>query len=172
MLPLFSTIAAGIFLLSVNVATAQDSGGLYDAQGCLLNCSLNAVTASGCDVQDTPCVCGSAIYASNVTQCAAQSCSLSASDVQNELNTNCGKDTRVFYSGGQLAHDDAGSASGSASAGPSASNSVSKPAPSGSASASNSAAASDSQQSGQTVPNSAVRTGVSALGLVFVAFLV
>ncbi|KAJ6507283.1 hypothetical protein C8R47DRAFT_88742 [Mycena vitilis] len=153
MLPLFTTIAAGIFLLSVNVATAQDSGGLSGAQSCLLDCSLNAVTASGCDVQDTPCVCASAIYASNVTQCAAQSCSLSATDVQNELNTNCGK--------------------GSASAIPSASNSASsKPAPSGSASASNSAAASDSQQSGQTVPNSAMRTGVSALGLVFVAFLV
>jgi hypothetical protein len=49
MLPSFITIAAGIFL-SVNMATAQDSGGLSSQQSCLLNCSLAAVTASGCDM--------------------------------------------------------------------------------------------------------------------------
>lgn len=50
----FFTTAAAVFLLSVTVnlelATAQDSGGLSDQQACLLNCSLAAVTASACDV--------------------------------------------------------------------------------------------------------------------------
>ncbi|KAJ7680914.1 hypothetical protein DFH06DRAFT_1315648 [Mycena polygramma] len=187
MLPLFTTIATGIFLLFVNIATAQDSGGLSDAQGCLLNCSLNAVTASGCDVEDTPCICASAIYASNVTQCAEQSCSISASDVQDELDANCGQGSASgSASAGPSASDSAtrstaagpsasNSASKSAAAGASASNSVSNSAPSGSASNSASNTAAASQQSGQTVPNSAVRTGLaagSALGLVFIAFLV
>jgi hypothetical protein len=52
MLAFFTT--AAVFLLSVTVnlelATAQDSGGLSDQQACLLSCSLAAFTASGCDM--------------------------------------------------------------------------------------------------------------------------
>ncbi|KAJ7933848.1 hypothetical protein B0H13DRAFT_2306264 [Mycena leptocephala] len=88
MLPSFITIVAGIFL-SVNMATAQDSGGLSSQQSCLLNCSLAAVTASGCDIQNTTCVCASTVYVTNLTQCATSSCSFSASDIKGFLNSGC-----------------------------------------------------------------------------------
>ncbi|KAJ7879556.1 hypothetical protein B0H14DRAFT_1605262 [Mycena olivaceomarginata] len=78
-LSLFTALATSLFLVSIPSSTAQDSGGLSPDQQCLLNCSLTAVTASGCDVQDTPCICGSSVYASNVTQCAESTCSVPAS---------------------------------------------------------------------------------------------
>lgn len=49
-LSLFTALATNLFLVSIPSSTAQDSGGLSPDQQCLLNCSLTAVTASGCDV--------------------------------------------------------------------------------------------------------------------------
>ncbi|KAJ7933914.1 hypothetical protein B0H13DRAFT_685955 [Mycena leptocephala] len=93
MLAFTTTTAAAVFLLSVTVnlelATAQDSGGLSDQQACLLSCSLAAVTASACDVQNTACICASSVYAANLTQCATNTCDFSASDVQGFLDSGC-----------------------------------------------------------------------------------
>ncbi|KAJ6594488.1 hypothetical protein B0H19DRAFT_1247155 [Mycena capillaripes] len=50
MLPFFTTIAAAIFLISVNIATSQDSSGLSAEQECMIGCSIGAANASGCDL--------------------------------------------------------------------------------------------------------------------------
>ncbi|KAJ6538866.1 hypothetical protein DFH09DRAFT_1176458 [Mycena vulgaris] len=89
MLASLPTILAGLFLISANVATAQDSGGLSDQQQCLLNCSLGAVTASGCDIQNTTCVCMSSVYTTNLTQCSTSTCKFSAADVKGLLQSGC-----------------------------------------------------------------------------------
>ncbi|KAJ7354618.1 hypothetical protein DFH08DRAFT_985382 [Mycena albidolilacea] len=122
----FTAMVAGLFIVSVNMATAQDSGGLTPDQECLLNCSFAAVNASGCDIQNAACACASAVYASNLTQCTKSNCGLSASDIQHALTSSCANVT--------------GSASGasvsstSAISGPASSGS-SKPAPNSSQSA-------------------------------------
>ncbi|KAJ7288390.1 hypothetical protein C8J57DRAFT_1280074 [Mycena rebaudengoi] len=88
MLAILSAISA-VFLLSVNVATAQD-GGLSDQQQCLLNCSTGApVAASGCDVQDTPCLCASTVYANAVFECAEKPCGIPLDTLQGFLADGC-----------------------------------------------------------------------------------
>ncbi|KAJ7354612.1 hypothetical protein DFH08DRAFT_48273 [Mycena albidolilacea] len=181
-LGLFMALTTSLFLVSIPSSTAQDSGGLSPDQQCLLNCSLTAVTASGCDLQDTPCICGSSVYASNVTQCAESTCSVPASVVTGFLADGCADDSSASASstpsgaagspsssaGPPPSGIPSGAGSSSATAGSSASNTLS-----GSAAA--------SSESGKTIPNSApagfsaVRTGVaaaSAIGLVFYALLV
>ncbi|KAF8200041.1 hypothetical protein K438DRAFT_1933298 [Mycena galopus ATCC 62051] len=83
--PLFTTIA------SLALATAQNtsSGGLTSQQLCLENCSLAAVNASGCNIQNTACVCASSVYATNVTQCATSTCNFTASDINGFLTSGC-----------------------------------------------------------------------------------
>ncbi|KAJ7181406.1 hypothetical protein C8R43DRAFT_1116782 [Mycena crocata] len=67
----FASLAGGILLVSVNLATAQDGtndGGLSPQQQCTLNCSLAAVDASGCPGQDTVCICASTVYTASFRQ--------------------------------------------------------------------------------------------------------
>ncbi|KAJ7141217.1 hypothetical protein C8R44DRAFT_866852 [Mycena epipterygia] len=149
MLPLLSIIVADLFLIFANVATAQ---GLSDQQQCLLNCSVTAVAATSCDIQDTACVCASSVYATNLTQCATSACSVSMSDTKGFIAQGCAGDAV---------------ASNSSSA-------------SGSSSATQTGSAPESSQSGQSGKgNSAESNGVrirvaavSAAGLVFFALLV
>ncbi|KAJ7028505.1 hypothetical protein C8F04DRAFT_1398852 [Mycena alexandri] len=86
------TIATGLLIAGVNVAFAapqSSSGGLSDQQQCTLNCSTSAVTASGCDINNTTCVCMSSVYTTSLTTCATSTCKLSASDVQGLIASGC-----------------------------------------------------------------------------------
>jgi hypothetical protein len=49
--------------------------------------------------QNTACVCASAVYASNFTQCTESNCGFSASDVQHALTSNCANGVCNFASG-------------------------------------------------------------------------
>ncbi|KAJ7354611.1 hypothetical protein DFH08DRAFT_985371 [Mycena albidolilacea] len=178
MLNFFTVITAGLFIVSVNLAIAQDSGGLTPDQQCLLNCSLAAVNASGCDIQNTACVCASAVYASNLTQCTESNCGFSASDIQNALTSNCANVTRS-------ASTSSVSSTPASSVGPSGTVSGSSVARTSTGSASKSSPASTlsgsgatSSESGNPAPNSAElrgRTGIAAVsvvGLILCALLV
>ncbi|KAJ7879562.1 hypothetical protein B0H14DRAFT_3129649 [Mycena olivaceomarginata] len=76
--------------------------------------------------QNTACVCASAVYASNLTQCTESNCGFSASDVQHALTSNCANVTGSASA--------ASVSSTSASSGPASSKSG-KPAPNSSQSA-------------------------------------
>ncbi|KAJ6632554.1 hypothetical protein B0H10DRAFT_2206905 [Mycena sp. CBHHK59/15] len=180
------TAAVAIVTLNLNGATAQDSGGLSDQQQCILNCSLAAVVPSGCDIEDTACVCASATYASSLTQCATTTCGVSADDVKSMLADGCSTTTSASASasGAASASTPPSSASNPASASVPLSSGASKTASASKAgstsgsqpSASNSNSA--STPSGSGAPNSATgerRIGgatVVAASLVFYALLV
>ncbi|KAK7018836.1 hypothetical protein R3P38DRAFT_2978628 [Favolaschia claudopus] len=175
---LLMTAVTGLFLASIPSSIAQDDGGLAPEQQCLLNCSLAAVDASGCNIQDTPCVCASSVYATNVTQCAETTCGFPVDVVQGFLQSGC----EGVSSAGSSGSSTAGSGSQSASKTNPSSIFSTFPDPrssSGSQSPSNSAQASEQSQS--TVPNgpnSAVAIGgrtkaaaAFAMGLVVCALL-
>ncbi|KAK7006001.1 hypothetical protein R3P38DRAFT_3040824 [Favolaschia claudopus] len=181
---LLMTAVTGLFLASIPSSIAQDDGGLAPEQQCLLNCSLAAVDASGCDIQDTPCVCASSVYATNVTQCAETTCGFPVDVVQGFLQSGCEGVSSAGSSGSSSGSSVAGSGSGSQSASKTNSFSVSSTFPdprssSGSQSPSNSAqASSQSQSTVPNAPNSAVAIGgrtkaaaAFAMGLVVCALL-
>ncbi|KAF7357863.1 hypothetical protein MVEN_00832500 [Mycena venus] len=210
-LPLFTTtVAASAFLASTSIitlATAADGGAdggldtLSPTQKCLLTCSLTAVNASGCDIENTPCICESSVYATNVTQCAEGNCGVPASVVSDFLTTNCAdvlssaagssstrsgaaapSSTYLPFPTGSGSSPTGSSSSASNSNSSTPSNSAAAAGSSNSASAntpSNSNSAAASSETGTPVPNSNSASGLrvrvaaaSAVGLMICALLV
>ncbi|KAF7357864.1 hypothetical protein MVEN_00832600 [Mycena venus] len=160
-LHLFITVAAGLFLIS---ATAQNSTGATDQQQqCLIDCSSNAFNATGCVINDTPCICASPTYFNSTVQCLQGTCGFSASDVQSIMSGYT--DDCANATSSAAGHSASSTPSGSGSSKPPGSST-----PSGSAPA--------SSQSGGAPQSSAqaigARTGLAAasvVGLVFYALL-